>query len=139
MALQTSGAISLSDVAGEFGGSAPHSLSEYYGVASGIPSSGTISLSHFYGAADAPTREPASGYYYQADVYHFGQAGVCGNLYTAWAGANMGVHTTTSFTTGGWTYYRGPTNYGGPPAYQICGAPSGAPAINYWDIYRESA
>ena len=29
MALQSSGAISLSDVAGEFGGSQPHSLSEY--------------------------------------------------------------------------------------------------------------
>ena len=53
MTLQSSGAISLNDVAGEFGGSTPHSLSEYYGVASGVPSSGTISLSNFYGTSNA--------------------------------------------------------------------------------------
>ena len=52
MALQSSGAISLADIAGEFGGSAPHSLSEYYGVASGIPASGQISFSQFYGKAN---------------------------------------------------------------------------------------
>ena len=49
MALQTSGAISIADIATEFGGSAPHSLSEYYGAASGVPTSGAISISHFYG------------------------------------------------------------------------------------------
>jgi len=59
MALQTSGPISLNNVAGEFGGSTPHSLSEYYGVASGVPSSGTISLSNFYGkSVPAPDPEP---------------------------------------------------------------------------------
>ena len=52
MALQSSGQISLADVAGEFGGSTPHSLSEYYGVAAGVPSSGVISLSHFYGKSN---------------------------------------------------------------------------------------
>ena len=57
MALQSSGAISLNDVAGEFGGSTPHSLSEYYGVATGVPGSGTISLSDFYGTANAYTIE----------------------------------------------------------------------------------
>ena len=51
MALQSSGAISLDDIATEFGGSTPHALSEYYGVATGIPSSGTIALSDFYGAS----------------------------------------------------------------------------------------
>lgn len=50
MALQTSGQISLSDIQGEFGGSAPTSLSEYYGAAAGIPASGQISISDFYGA-----------------------------------------------------------------------------------------
>lgn len=49
MALQSSGAISLANIAAEFGGSAPHSLSEYYGAAAGVPSSGTISFSQFYG------------------------------------------------------------------------------------------
>ena len=51
MGLQSSGSISLSDIAGEFGGSKPHSMSEYYGVAPGVPSSGGISMSNFYGAS----------------------------------------------------------------------------------------
>lgn len=53
MALQSSGPISLNDVAGEFSGSTPHSLSEYYGVDDGVPGSGTISLSNFYGKSAA--------------------------------------------------------------------------------------
>jgi len=53
MALQTSGAISLTNIATEFGGSAPHSLSEYYSAASGIPSSGAISIGNFHGATNA--------------------------------------------------------------------------------------
>ena len=56
MALPGSGAISLNDVATEFGGTIPHSLSEYYGADTGVPSSGTISLSDFYGtSAGTPT------------------------------------------------------------------------------------
>ena len=51
MTLQSSGAISLSQIAAEFGGSTPHSLSEYYGVASGVPASGTIDLADFYGTS----------------------------------------------------------------------------------------
>lgn len=51
MALQTSGQISLANIATEFGDSAPHSLSEFYGSASGIPSSGQISISDFYGVS----------------------------------------------------------------------------------------
>lgn len=53
MALQTSGVISLGDVASEFGGSQPHALSEYYGAASGVPASGAIALSGFYGASSS--------------------------------------------------------------------------------------
>lgn len=60
MALQASGPISLSDIQTEFGGTNPISLSEYYAggvyVPSGtgsIPSSGTISLSDFYGTSAA--------------------------------------------------------------------------------------
>ena len=51
MALQSSGAISLANIQTEFGGSNPISLSEYYGVASGVPSSGAIALSNFYGTS----------------------------------------------------------------------------------------
>jgi hypothetical protein len=55
MALPTSGPLSLNDIAGEFGGSVPHSLSEYYGAATGIPTSGTISIGDFYGASASLT------------------------------------------------------------------------------------
>lgn len=55
MALQASGAISLSQIQTEFGGSNPVSLSEYYrgGIYtsynnSGVPTTGAISLSNFY-------------------------------------------------------------------------------------------
>lgn len=52
MALQGSGQIKLSEIATEFGGSAPHRLSEYYGAASGVPSSGEIQLAaDFYGTS----------------------------------------------------------------------------------------
>ena len=51
MGLQSSGSISLSDIAGEFGGSTPHSLSEYYDAANGVPANGQISLSDFYGTS----------------------------------------------------------------------------------------
>lgn len=57
MAIQVSGAISLSDIQTEFGGANPISLSEYYrnGTyvppgATSIPESGAIDLSDFYGA-----------------------------------------------------------------------------------------
>jgi hypothetical protein len=57
MPLQSSGAISLQNLATEFGGSTPHSISEYYrsgglvpntGTNAGVPTSGTVSLSQFY-------------------------------------------------------------------------------------------
>ena len=50
MALQSSGAIKLSEIQTEFGGSNPISLSEYYGSDT-VPESGVISLSDFYGTA----------------------------------------------------------------------------------------
>ena len=48
-ALPSSGPLSMSDIQGEFDGSNPISLSEYYGAAPGVPSSGTISIGDFYG------------------------------------------------------------------------------------------
>lgn len=60
MPLPSSGAISLLSIANEFGGSAPHSLNEYYGVASGIPSSGQISMNQFYGASAVVTQRSFS-------------------------------------------------------------------------------
>jgi|TARA_B100000073_G_scaffold276488_1_gene236624 hypothetical protein len=66
MAIVSSGTISIHTAAGtdrsitgEFGGTAPHALSEYYrgganvpSGATGVPANGTIKLSDFYGAAN---------------------------------------------------------------------------------------
>ena len=63
MTLPTSGALSLSDIQGEFGGSNPISLSEYYaggglvpagttGTNGAVPSSGAISIANFYGTSN---------------------------------------------------------------------------------------
>lgn len=49
MALQTTGPISLSNIQAEFGGSNPISISEYYNSNYGVPLSGTIRFSDFYG------------------------------------------------------------------------------------------
>jgi len=61
--LQTSGAISLSQIQTEFGGANPIAMSEYYagganvpsstsGVNGAVPASGTISMSKFFGTSD---------------------------------------------------------------------------------------
>jgi hypothetical protein len=58
MTLQSSGAISLANIQTEFGGANPISLSEYYRGGgyttannTGVPTSGTISISNFYGTS----------------------------------------------------------------------------------------
>lgn len=49
MTLQSSGAITFTDLQTEFGDVNPISLSEYYALVTGLPTSGAISLSNFYG------------------------------------------------------------------------------------------
>lgn len=65
MALQASGAISIGDLATEFGDSAPNSMSEFYSGGSlvannavnvNVPSSGAVSLSNYRGSAGTQTR-----------------------------------------------------------------------------------
>lgn len=66
MTLPSSGALSLADIQGEFGGANPISLSEYYaggglvpagttGTYGAVPSSGAISIQNFYGTSNAFT------------------------------------------------------------------------------------
>jgi hypothetical protein len=77
MTLPTSGPLSLSNIQTEFGGSNPISLSEYYaggglvppgtsGTNGPVPSSGTISISNFYGTSNIPplsvTADSVSGF-----------------------------------------------------------------------------
>ena len=80
MPLQSSGAISLSQIQTEFGGSNPISLSEYYNAASGIPASGTISMNQFYG------KSAAAGQYLLSRGYTGTQGGT---LYTIDATRDM--------------------------------------------------
>lgn len=56
MALQSSGQITLDQIATEFSDAAePHALSEFYSAATGIPASGEIKISDFYGASAGTT------------------------------------------------------------------------------------
>jgi hypothetical protein len=67
MALPDSGAIKLSEIASQYGGSAPHSLKDYYrngteGVpdtvaTASIPTSGEIGLKDFYGSSESNNRD----------------------------------------------------------------------------------
>lgn len=61
MALPNTGTLSIGDIAAEFGGIEPHSMSEYYGAAAGIPNTGEISVSDFYGASAASFIEATGG------------------------------------------------------------------------------
>ena len=77
MPLQTIGPISLSNVGSEFQNSAPYSMSEFYGAAAGIPASGAIGLSNFYGKSASKVETiiiPASetGSYFAGDSKNTG-------------------------------------------------------------------
>lgn len=63
MTLPTSGPLKISDIAGEFGGSAPYHLSDYYaggphvpsgtiGTNGAVPTSGALAFSKFYGTSN---------------------------------------------------------------------------------------
>lgn len=76
MALQASGAISLDDIATEFEDSTPHSMSEFYRgggtvpdapANSSIPTSGAISFSQFYSAANIIPYAAGTNYTLQAE------------------------------------------------------------------------
>ena len=104
MALQSSGAISLQDIQTEFGGSNPISLSEYYGVASGIPSSGQISLSQFYGTSSITTQRQYNSNY-QTGSHHLmwydnWELGTVEGYYTIWSGTVQvaGGYSAQQFT-----------------------------------------
>jgi len=64
MTLQASGVITMDDIVGEFGGTAPHGLKEYYnggGITptsnTSVPTTGIIGLKDFYGAANTVNRD----------------------------------------------------------------------------------
>lgn len=90
MALQTSGAISFSQIAAHFGGSGSHSLSEYHALAgkgvSGIPASGSISFSHFHGKSNQVTTSVwVSSGYNQTTFGHIQTYNADSSYQTYWA------------------------------------------------------
>lgn len=109
MALPSSGALSFSAIATEFGGTAPHSMSEYYPLVglgvSGLPSSGTFNFSQFHGKSNQVTASVwvTSGYNQASSssawVYSHQTAPASGGTY--WA---AGVALVTGFTINGTLY-----------------------------------
>jgi hypothetical protein len=126
MPIVGSGTVSLLALATEFGGSTPHSLSEYYRTPSGpvprtetsVPTSGLISLSQFYGTervnASSVTYNSPGTYYLAVPAHNFlytqswgAGGGGGGSWYDAgFAGTQGGDggHSYVSIPTYGTTY-----------------------------------
>lgn len=114
MPLQTSGQISLLDIATEMGGSAPHSLNEYYNSAIGIPASGVIGIGNFYGKSPLFNGGNRS----VTDLKTLGEQMIGGNTTNATGGGTLTVNgqgigsydyairqgntTVSSFNTADW-------------------------------------
>ena len=101
MTLQSSGAISLANIASEFGGSTPHSLSEYYGVAGGVPSSGTISMSQFYGTSAPAYVYATGGSVSQSGNYRTHYFYGSGYFYVSNSGNSGGSNSVTALIVAG--------------------------------------
>jgi hypothetical protein len=120
--LHSSGAISLSQVQGHWGGGNPISMSEYYRNGSYVPSIYTETTT-----TTTTTRQPSSGSNYSvlAPAYRWTASGL--GVAVVWAGttiSNSAASTATSFTSGGWTYYR--STYVG-----------NSYSFNYYRLYRQ--
>ena len=122
MTLQTSGAISLSQVQSEFGGSNPISMSEYYRGGAYVPT--TIST----GAGSYSS--------YQGNIctYYWSDTGNLGIVALRWNGSDVGGFggSATTYTTGGYEYQKGTlfTSAGG--------GGKGEPTTYYYRIRRRT-
>lgn len=100
--LQSSGAISINDIKNLFGGPGSPSLANYYRGGSYIPATKAV-----------PVYEPTSGDYFSLAVfdpkYYWTYDPT--TLSISWASSTIyngpGGSGTTSYTSGGYTYYRG--------------------------------
>lgn len=96
--LQSSGAISIGDIAGVMGGSQPHSLSEYYRGGGLVPSTKTVTVNE--------------GPFGSLNNYHLSSGPLTNTIF--WAGSQVTSgfsNGVTSVTVGGVTYYRGSEFY----------------------------
>lgn len=140
MAIPSSGAISLTTVQTEFGGSNPISLSEYYaggayvpagtsGTYGAVPSSGAISLRNFYGTSSVIIAfndlsvSASSGGYSQAGYAIFGAGASIGKVYEQY---NLGPFTFVE-------QWCTPTSQGGNyEVYASVSAGSVTGTVNTW-------
>tara|TARA_B100000123_G_scaffold263421_1_gene232461 strand:+ start:71 stop:682 length:612 start_codon:yes stop_codon:yes gene_type:complete len=108
MTLPASGnAISINSLVGEYGGSAPHSMSEYYrggGLVANhsnnanVPTSGTISLSNFYGQSN--TSPAPTSYSYSMTNGNGGLGSIVGFASATSIGSLSNNPQSTAFSNG---------------------------------------
>jgi len=123
MAVKSTGSLSFNtDIVGEFGGSVPHSLSEYYSggdnvpsAVTDVPSSGAIDFSDFYGTSNALTV-----------TYHVigagGGGGGCGRTDSLATGGSGG---SSSISGSGFTTITGNGGGGGTGGARLSGVSGG--------------
>ena len=104
MTIVASGAISINSLVGEYGGSSPHAMNEYYrggGLVtdhsnnSNVPTSGTIDLQDFYGANNTSPSDLVFVFTPASDGGKFPAIGYTGTY---------GSASDTSILVGGTTY-----------------------------------
>lgn len=107
MTLPASGTITLAQIAAEFGGAVGHSLSEYYRggpyipntpAYSAVPTSGSISLSNFYGLS---AFTPVTNTYNSGSGTENVPSGATTCVITVWGAGGSGRRTTTATVGGG--------------------------------------
>lgn len=118
MTLQTSGAISLSQVQAEYGGSNPISMSEYYKYGDYVPAYVSVTTWQPSASTDYFSTSAPSYYWYKN-----GGGSYWYTAYAYWNGTQItGMSTTaTSYTTGGWTYYRTSVRSSSTYVYEYAG------------------
>ena len=141
MTLPGSGTLSLSSIQGEFGGSNPISMSEYYRSGpyvpnypanSPIPTSGTISINQFYGATNSAPANQEFGF--SAGTYVTG--GKASQTYT---GAKVWTSTVSTYTFG--SFFDNSINMGGSnwtvqECYQATG---GILSSSQWNVSGDAS
>jgi len=130
MTIKPSGSpLSLSEILAEFGGTNPTSLSEYYGAAGGIPTSGRISVSDFYGKTSVVLERITSSRTgwrpaRNARFIHIFVVGAGGSGGMGWPARNVGTYGNTDGVAGG-----GGGGAGGVAYSVIAGGTSGSANI----------
>lgn len=121
--LQSSGAISINDIKALFGGPASPSLSDYYRGGAYVPAVKSVT-----------TRDPVSGQNYQTtgSLYYWIDQG---EAYWNNTQVSANTGTSTSFTNGGYTYYKGSLR---ESIYHPATGYTPAYTTYYYDIYRTS-